>query len=75
MQQYNKMIQKMINLDDVIKDETKEQNPIWSEIPDHPYRMLITGGFGSGKANSLFNLLNQQQRYILNTHTKQNINF
>ena len=64
MQQYNKMIQKMINLDDVIKDETKEQNPIWSEIPDHPYRMLITGGFGSGKTNSLFNLLNQQQRYL-----------
>ena len=64
MQQYNKMIQKMINLDDVIKDEKKEQNPIWSEIPDHPYRMLITGGFGSGKANSLFNLLNQQQRYL-----------
>ena len=26
------------------------------EIPDHPYRILIIGGSGSGKTNSLFNL-------------------
>ena len=26
-----------------------------SYIPDHPYRILIIGGSGSGKANALFN--------------------
>ena len=35
-------------------------NPNWTEIPDHPYRMLIIGSCGSGKTNSLFNLINQQ---------------
>ena len=54
------MIQKMINFDDVTKEETKEHNPNWPEIPDHPYRILIIGGSGSGKTNSLFNLINQQ---------------
>ena len=54
------MIQKMINFDDVIKEEAKEHNPKWPEIPDHPYRILIIGGSGSGKTNSLFNLINQQ---------------
>ena len=29
-------------------------------IPDHPYRILIIVGFGSGKANSLFNLIGHQ---------------
>ena len=41
-------------------DITKEHNPNWSQIPDHPYRILIIGGSGSGKTNSLFNLINQQ---------------
>ena len=50
----------MINFDDVIKEETKEHNPNWPQIPDHPYRILIIGGSGSGKTNSLFNLISQQ---------------
>ena len=50
----------MINFGDVIKEETKEHNPNWLEIPDHPYRILIIGGSRSGKTNSLFNLVNQQ---------------
>ena len=50
----------MINFDDVIKEETKEHNRNWPEIPDHPYRILIIGGSGSGKTNSLFNVINQQ---------------
>ena len=29
-------------------------------IPDHPYRMVIKGGSGSGKTNVLFNSLNNQ---------------
>ena len=29
------------------------------EIPDNPYRILMIGGFRSGKTNSLFNLISQ----------------
>ena len=43
----------MINFDDIIKEETKEYNSNWPEIPDNPYRILITGGSGSGKINYL----------------------
>ena len=50
----------MINFDDVIKDNVKEHNPNWPEIPDCPYRILIIGGSGSGKTSSLFNLTSQQ---------------
>ena len=39
---------KMINFDDLINEETKEHNPNWPQIPDHPYRISITGGPGSG---------------------------
>ena len=35
-------------------------NPNWSYIPDHPYRILIIGGSGSGKTNVLLNLIKQQ---------------
>ena len=50
----------MINFNDFIKENIKEHNPNWPEIPDHPYRVLIIGGSGSRKANSLLNLINQQ---------------
>ena len=39
---------------------SKEHNPNWPEIPEHPCIILIVGGSGSRKANSLFNLINQQ---------------
>ena len=29
-------------------------------IPDHPYRILIIGGSGSGKTNTLLNLITNQ---------------
>ena len=29
-------------------------------MPDHPYRILIVGGSGSGKTNALINLLNHE---------------
>ena len=32
----------MINFDDVIKEKLKGHNPNWPELPDHPYRILIT---------------------------------
>ena len=46
------MLQKENNL--------KEHNPNWPQILDHPYRILIIGGSGFGKINSLFNLISQQ---------------
>ena len=42
------MIQNMISFDHFIKEEIKEHIPNWPQILDHPYRMLIIGGFGSG---------------------------
>ena len=50
----------MINFDDGTKENTKVYNPNWPRLPDHPYRILIIGGSGSGKANSLFNLIIHQ---------------
>ena len=38
------MIQKVINFDDVTKENIKEQNPNWPKIPDHPYRIMIIEG-------------------------------
>ena len=50
----------MISFDDVPKKNIEEYNTNWLQIPDHPFRILIIGGSGSGKTNSLFNLINQQ---------------
>ena len=50
----------MINSDDVRKENTKENNPNQPQIPDHPNRIIITGGFGSRKTNSLLNLIIHQ---------------
>ena len=36
-------------------------NPKLPYLPDHPYRILIIGGSGSGKANVLLNLIKHQQ--------------
>ena len=50
----------MNNFDDVTKENTKQHNPNQPEISDHPYKILIIGGAGSTKTNSLFNLINDQ---------------
>ena len=50
----------MINFDDFTKENIKEHNPNWPEIPDHPYRILLDGGSGSGKTNTLLNLINHE---------------
>ena len=50
----------MINFDDVVKEKIKEHNSNLPQIPDHPYRILIIGGSGSQRKNSLFNLINHQ---------------
>ena len=33
---------------------------MWPYIPDHPQRILIIGGSGSGKTNLLLNLIHNQ---------------
>ena len=50
----------MINLDSITNENNKKHNEKWPYIPDHPYRILIIGGSGSGKANALINLINEQ---------------
>ena len=37
----------MINFDDTVKENIKENNQNWPQTPDHPYRMLIIGDPGS----------------------------
>ena len=50
----------MFNLDDITNGNNKDHNKKWPYIPDHPYRMLISGGSGSGKTNALLNLIKEQ---------------
>ena len=50
----------MINFDDYVNENKTEHNKNWPYIPDHPYRILIIGGSGSGKTNTLINLINEQ---------------
>ena len=51
----------MINFDEYTNENKKEHNLNWPHIPDHPYRILIIGGSGTGKTNALLNLINNQQ--------------
>ena len=50
----------MINFDDYVNENKTENNPNWSHTPDHQYRILVIGGSGSGKANVLLNLIDNQ---------------
>ena len=59
----------MTNFDDVIKKETKEHNPNWPKIPDHPYRILIVAN------QQISNQILIKFIYMLKIHMNQNINF
>ena len=50
----------MINLDSIANENNKKHNEKLLCIPDYPYRILIFGGSGSGKTNTLLNLINKQ---------------
>ena len=50
----------MINFNIYTNESKTEHNSKWPYIPDHPYRILIIGGPGSGKTNALLNLINNQ---------------
>ena len=51
----------MINLDSIVNNNNEEHNKKWSYIPDHPYKILVIGRSGSGKTNTLLNLINEQE--------------
>ena len=68
----------MINFDEYANEIKGKHNPNWPYIPDHPYKILIIGGSGSGKTNVLLNLINNQpdidkyicmQKILMKTNT------
>ena len=50
----------MINFDNFVNENKTEHKKKWPCLPDHPYRILIIGGSGSGKPNVLLNLIENQ---------------
>ena len=50
----------MIKFDNYTSGNKIEHNLKWSYIPNHLCRILMIGGFESGKTNALLNLLNNQ---------------
>ena len=61
----------MFNFDYITKEDIKERNANWPEIPGHPYGILIIGGSGSGKTNALLNLIdNEPDIDKINLYTK-----
>ena len=49
----------MINFDDYANENKIQHNLKWLFILDHPYRILIIGGFWTGKTNALLDLINK----------------
>ena len=50
----------MIYLDCITNDNNKKHYEKWPYIPDHPYKILIINGSGSGEVNTLFSLIDEQ---------------
>ena len=50
----------MINFDDYANKNETEHNSERPYISNHPQRILIIGGSGSGKTNALLNVINNQ---------------
>ena len=46
----------MVNPNSITNKNNEEHNKKWLYISDHPYKILIIGGSGSGKTNALLNL-------------------
>ena len=60
----------MFKLDDIVNENNKDHNKKCPYIPDHPYRMLITGGSASAKTNALLNLIKEQDSGKTYLYTK-----
>ena len=50
----------MINIGFYVNENETDYSKNWPHTPDHPYRILVIGGSGSGKTNALINLINEQ---------------
>ena len=50
----------MFNLDEIVNDNNKVHNEKQPYIPEHPDWILINGGSGSRKTNTLLNLIGEQ---------------
>ena len=63
--------------DNYTNENKTEHNSKWLYIPDHPYRILIIGGSGSGKTNAFLNLidnhLNIDKTYLCKRSIWKNI--
>ena len=49
----------MPNFDCITKENIKKHSKL-PKIPHHPYQILIIGGSGSGKTNTLLNLISNE---------------
>ena len=54
----------MCNFDDNANENKTIHNKNCPYIPDHPYRILIIGGSGSGKTNLILNLIDIDTIYL-----------
>ena len=54
------ILQKLFNLDDITNENNRYHNLKWPYTPDHPTRILIIGGSGSGETNALLHLMKEQ---------------
>ena len=62
----------MINQDSITNESNREHNEKQSFIPNHLYRILIIVGSGSGKTNTLVNLVKEQDNIDkIYLHAKQ----
>ena len=50
----------MINLDSITNKNNKKHNEKWPYISNYSYRILRISSSGSGRTNTLFNLINEQ---------------
>ena len=64
----------------ITKEDIKQHDANWPQIPDHPWRIFIVEDSRSGKTNALLNLIISQQPDIGKTYwyvkmpMKQNTN-
>ena len=60
----------MINFDNYFNESKTKHNRNSPYIPDHPYKILIIEGSGSGKTNVLLNLIENQPDICINVYAK-----